>query len=73
MSQILALALAGQIICDTGQLEAADTKALLRAVRAGELVKWRGHWFPVSGADFGIGPLKTCYGTPEAHATVQRA
>jgi hypothetical protein len=70
MSQLLTLALAGQVIVNIGQLADADTKALTQAVRAGTLIKWRGHWYPIAGADFGIGPLKTCYGTPEARAAI---
>lgn len=71
MSQLLALALAGQVIVDIGQLDGADSKALADAVRAGTLVKWRGHWHPISGAPYGLGPLKSCYGTPEARAAAQ--
>lgn len=27
---------------------------------------WRGAWCPQAGASFGLGPLKTCYGTHAA-------
>jgi hypothetical protein len=45
-----------------GQASTKERTALDRAVRRGEIEKWRGYWFPVAGAPFGIGPLKTCYG-----------
>lgn len=57
-----------RVICDTGFLTDEAVRALNRECRTGGLVKWRGHWRPVAGASFGIGPLKTCYGTPEAKA-----
>jgi hypothetical protein len=66
----IARALSGAIIVNTGQLQKADTKALDREVRRGALVKWRGYWHPIAGAAWGIGPLKTCYGTPAAKAAV---
>lgn len=61
--------LAGEtVVVDTGQVNGVWKKALDREVRAGRLNKWRGKWFPVAGASFGIGPDKTCYGTPEVAA-----
>lgn len=54
------------IIADTGQVNGVWKKALEREVRAGRITKWRGYWFPIAGAQVGIGPLKTCYGTAEA-------
>lgn len=50
-------------ISDIGQLTRLDRKALDAAVRSGTLAKWRGVWYPQAGASFGLGPLKTCYGT----------
>lgn len=67
----ITLALNGQVLCNTGQLDAVTRRALDREVHRGTLVKWRGHWWPVAGARHGVGPLKTCYGTPAAHAAVQ--
>lgn len=58
-------ALAGTVIVNIGQVSAAEAKLLNKAVRRGELKKWRGHWHPVAGAPFGLGPLKTCWGLPE--------
>lgn len=60
---VVAEALAGRVIVDIGQLDHCERKALGAAVKAGTLAKWRGHWAPVSGASWGIGPLKNCYGT----------
>lgn len=57
-------ALSGMVIVNIGQVSPAEQSALNKAVRAGKLAKWRGHWHPVAGAPFGIGPLKTCWGLP---------
>lgn len=54
-----------EVIPNIGQIDHRAKLALERAVRRGEISKWRGHWFPVAGAAFGIGPLKTCYGPNE--------
>lgn len=63
---VLARVLAGQeVIADIGQVKGAWKQALTREVRCGRLTTWKGHWFPAAGAPFGMGPLKTCYGTPE--------
>ena len=43
-------ALAGEVICNIGQIDPASKRALERLVRLGQLVKWRGRWFPVPGA-----------------------
>jgi hypothetical protein len=65
----LAAVLAGdRVIADIGQVNGAWKRALEKEVRAGRLAKWRGHWYPTAGAPWGIGPLKTCYGTPEIAA-----
>lgn len=55
-----------RVVCDIGQIDANAKRALRRAVAAGTLAQWRGYWHPVAGAPFGIGPLKTCYGTAAA-------
>lgn len=60
----LADVLAGlDVIADIGQVKGVFKKALEKEVRAGRLTKWRGKWFPLAGAAFGLGPDKTCYGT----------
>lgn len=51
---------------DIGQVDPATKRALDKMVKRGEIAKWRGHWHPVAGAHFGIGPLKTCYGPKES-------
>ncbi len=61
-------AFAGEVVVNIGQIDDATKRAFDREVRAGRLTKWRGHWHPVAGASFGIGPLKTCYGLPEVFA-----
>jgi hypothetical protein len=61
-------ALAGEVVVDIGQVGPLSRKALDRAVRAGKLVRWRGKWFPLAGAPFGIGPDKMCWSTPETAA-----
>jgi len=61
-------ALEGEVVVNIGQVGPLSRKALDRAVRAGKLAKWRGYWFPIAGASFGIGPLKTCWSTPEVAA-----
>lgn len=55
------------VIVNLGQLTAEDKRSLDRVVKRGQIKKWRGYWHPVAGAPFGIGPLKTCYGTVEYH------
>lgn len=59
-----AMVLAGEVVVDIGQVNGLWKQMLDREVRVGRLTKWRGHWHPVAGASWGIGPLKTCYGTP---------
>lgn len=55
-------ALAGEVICHIGQISDTDRAALDRAVKRGQLQKWRGRWWPVAGAQYGIGPLRSCWG-----------
>jgi hypothetical protein len=64
MSKFVDDALSGAVVCNIGQVTQADKRALDKMVKAGTLVKWRGHWFPVAGASWGLGPLKTCWGLP---------
>lgn len=62
----LADVLAGRdVVPNIGQVKGAWKAALEKEVRAGRLTKWKGHWYPVAGAPWGMGPLKTCYGLPE--------
>lgn len=68
--EVLNEALDGHVITNIGQVCPIGKRVLDQAVRAGKLTKWRGKWFPVAGAPFGIGPDKTCWGTPEAKAAV---
>ena len=60
---IVDAALSGEVVCNIGQIQPETIKTLNRLVRAGSLHKWRGYWYPVTGADWGIGPLKTCWGS----------
>jgi hypothetical protein len=62
----LAAVLSGEVVADIGQVNGLWKKMLDHEVRAGRLVTWRGKWFPIAGAAHGIGPDKTCYGTPAA-------
>lgn len=55
-------ALDGTVIVNIGQIAPETEKQLNKLVRAGTLVKWRGKWFPVAGAAYGLGPDKTCWG-----------
>lgn len=62
--EIIAEALNGAVICNSGQCDKATVRALDKLVKAGKLAKWRGHWYPCAGANYGIGPLKSCWGLP---------
>lgn len=59
---IVPAALAGDVIVDIGQVEKPTRRELDKLARLGVLLKWRGKWFPVAGAAFGLGPDKTCWG-----------
>lgn len=50
-------------IVNIGQVGPTLQKALNKAVRAGRLVKYRGHWDSFQ-ASFGMGPLKSIYALP---------
>lgn len=52
----------GEVIVNIGQIDKLTARALDKLVRAGELLKWRGKWYPVAGAAWGLGPDKTCWG-----------
>lgn len=67
----LAAVLSGEeVVADIGQVKGLWKRLLEKEVRSGRLTKWRGYWHPVPGAAHGIGPLKTCYGTPGAYQHV---
>lgn len=55
----------GGVIVDIGQITKDQAKQLDKWVKMGQLAKWRGYWYPNAGANFGIGPLKSCWGLPE--------
>lgn len=59
---IIPAALAGKVIVNIGQIAPETARKLDKLTRSGELTKWRGKWYPVAGASFGIGPDKTCWG-----------
>lgn len=59
---IVPAALAGEVIVQISQIAPDTVKQLDKLVRAGTLLKWRGKWYPVAGASFGLGPDKTCWG-----------
>lgn len=65
---IIPAALGGKVIVQISQIAPGTVKQLDKLVRSGELIKWRGHWYPVAGASFGIGPLKTCWGLRSKYA-----
>lgn len=52
----------GDVIVNIGQIDKVTARALDKLVRKGELLKWRGKWYPVAGAPWGLGPDKTCWG-----------
>lgn len=52
---------AGDVVCNIGQVDAETKRELNKLVRKGKARKWRGYWHPVAGANYGIGPLKTCW------------
>lgn len=52
----------GEVVAAIGQINDPTRKQLEKMVRHGDIAKWRGKWFPVAGAPFGIGQDKTCYG-----------
>lgn len=58
------------VVADIGQVNGLWKRMLATEVKAGRLVTWKGHWHPIAGAPWGIGPLKTCYGTAEARDAV---
>lgn len=65
--------LAGEVLVQISQIAPETVKQLDKLARAGTLVKWRGKWFPVAGAAFGLGPDKTCWGLKSKFAPEQIA
>ena len=59
---IIDKALSGDVVCDIGQIDDATQRELNKLVRAKTITKWRGRWYPVPGASWGLGPMKNCYG-----------
>jgi hypothetical protein len=62
-----------RVVVSIGQLSRTDRAALDYAVKIGFLVKWRGYWYPVAGAAYGVGPLKTCWGTERLRSAIEGA
>lgn len=60
-THVIASLFAGQVIPDIGQVDASDLRNLKALIRRGDVVKWRGKWYPDAGAAYGLGPDKTCY------------
>lgn len=65
---IVPAALEGEVIVQISQIAPDTVKHLDKLVRSGTLVKWRGKWFPVAGASYGLGPDKTCWGLKSKYA-----
>lgn len=63
----------GGVVVNLGQVSPQVSKTLDRMAKAGTLTKWRGKWFPVAGASFGIGPDKTCWALSATHAQIPSA
>lgn len=61
---IIPALLAGEVIVNIGQIAPETAKQLAKMVRAGTVLKWRGKWYPVAGAAWGLGPDKTCWALP---------
>ena len=70
---IVPAALAGEVIVNIGQIAPDTEKQLNKLVRDGTLLKWRGKWYPVAGASFGLGPDKTCWGLASKFGAEQEA
>lgn len=70
---IVPAALNGTVIVAIGQIAPETVKQLDKLVRAGTLLKWRGKWYPVAGASFGLGPDKTCWGLASKYGSDQVA
>lgn len=69
----IAIARTGEVVVNIGQIDKSTARALNKLVATGELLKWRGKWFPVAGAAFGIGPDKTCWGLASKFGAEQAA
>jgi len=61
-ADLLAEVMAGEVLCNIGQVGKDTARALDKLVKVWTLLKWRGKWYPVAGADYGLGPDKTCWG-----------
>jgi hypothetical protein len=65
---IVRAVLGGEVVVDIGQIAPETLKQFNKLLRAGTLIKWRGKWYPVAGAAFGLGPDKTCWGLASKYA-----
>ena len=63
--------MSGEIVADIGQITLEEKRELRRLIRAGTVQKWRGAWYPVTGAPHGMLPFKTCYGLHNPWAEVR--
>lgn len=61
----------GEVVPCIGQVTEKTKRELDRRAKQGAITKWRGRWFPIAGASFGLGPMKTCYGLPDVAVFVQ--
>lgn len=68
---IVPAALDGTVIVQISQIAPETVKQLDKLVRSGVLVRWRGKWYPVAGASFGLGPDKTCWGLASKYAAAE--
>lgn len=69
---IVPAVLTGEVIVNIGQIAPDTVKQLDKLVRAGTLLRWRGKWYPVAGASFGLGPDKTCWGLASKYAAAEQ-
>lgn len=65
--------LGGEVLVQISQIAPETVKQLDKMVKAGTLIKWRGKWYPLAGASFGIGPDKTCWGLASKYAPAEVA
>lgn len=63
----------GKVVVCIGQVPDEVRRQFEKLVRKGVAVKWRGKWYPVAGASFGLGPDKTCYGLASVYASQEAA
>ncbi len=71
--EILNEVLCGHVIVNIGQIGPETARKLDKLVEAGTLLKWRGKWYPLAGAAWGLGPDKTCWGLASKYGAEQVA